>query len=321
MIRKSNARLPSTALVDAVGASPILISPLAEVRVRVSSALDVDWADPPHRDDAIRTVVKACEQVFEAAPGSFSQTVEPSGPADPDLNVRIVMAAPVTDQAEELLRQRRHELEQQLQTKLRVNFGWEQAAVSAKVEPHPSFPLQHAPVRRPAGAPVQAGGLTVYYPNEVTGPAVAPVIVGVPQHGETHYAETHRDDRSRFTGWFGALCAVGLAIAVALTVGPLLDRLDEKTNEIEIMRVDHDWELAMRAQEIETLEKENLRLSELASELAQRRPAPVRVNRPAQGLPDTDRLAQRQALPDTDQRVATREAPAPQGVALASTSP
>ncbi|MDZ4689997.1 hypothetical protein [Terricaulis sp.] len=319
MNKHSSSRLPSTAWVDGAGAGPILISPLAEVRVRVSSALDVDWADPPHRDDAIRTVVKACEQVFNAAPGSFSQSVEPSGPADPDLNVRIVMAAPVTDQSEQLLRQRRHELEQQLQTKLRVVFGWEQAAVSATVEPHPSFPLHPSPVRRPGGAAVNAGGLTVYYPNEVSGPAVAPVIVGVP-HSETHYAETQREERSRFTGWFGALCAVGLAIAIALTVGPLLDLIEEKSNEIEVMRVDHDWQLAMRAQEIETLEKENQRLSELASELAQRRPAPVRVNRPPQGLPDTDRLARRQALPDTDQSVAAREAPG-QGVALASTTP
>ncbi len=133
------------------------------------------------------------------------------------------------------------------------------------------------------------GEARLYPQQDNPGGAVAPVIVAVPKHGDPHYREPREDERrAGISGWLGALCMVGIIIVIAIAIGPLMERNDELLAEIEVLEINHEWEVAARQREIEPLERENQRLTELTTELS-RRPIAPRVNRPPQARPDTDR--------------------------------
>lgn len=266
--------------------------PVVTIEVTLISApcAKIDWVRGDHRDEAIRAIVERCAGVVESEFDGRVEHVRHTTFNHHGLTVHMVVAARSADQVASVVERHLSALERTLETRLQAHFGWEQAAVSVQVEPHPSY---HTRSTTRDGAKISVGGEIAVYQPPGGSNAIAPVVVTIPSQSlatlepPLHALPYPREQSSNgaIAGLLGALIAVAVAILVAVSIGPLVD---------EIRAMDAERGLAAerlrsRNQQIATLQAENVRLQDTIARLVSRRGRPaIRGDQPTRALPDTD---------------------------------
>jgi len=264
--------------------------PVVTVEVTLISApgAKVDWVRGDHRDEAIRAIVERCAAIVETEFDGRIEYVRHSTFNHHGLTVHMVIAARSTDQVAGVVERHLSALERTLEARLQSHFGWEQAAVSVQVEPHPNYARGTAR----DGAKISVGGEIAVYQPPGGSNAIAPVVVTIPSQHQAILepplqALPYPRERANaaVAGWLGALVAIAAAILVATAIGPLLDEISDMDAQRDLAAE----QIRSRNQQIASLEAENGRLQDTIARLVSRRVRPAaRADQPSRALPDTD---------------------------------
>jgi hypothetical protein len=267
--------------------------PVLDVEVSVLAAPNAttDWVHGPRRDEAIKAIVDRCASLFGEEIGGRVEHVRHSVFNHHGMTIHLNIAAHETEQLEGIVARDLSAFERSLESAVQTHLGWEQAAVSVQIETNPAYEGRRARHSKPR--PGNPDDINVWQPGGGNN-AIAPVIVTVPTPG--HGADANpihtlpyppppvRQSSAAVAGLFGALLAIGVAIMVALMIGPLTNEISYLNNQQDIVQN----ELTLRDQEITSLNRENGRLQDTVSRLASRRGQPAaRSDQPTRTLPDT----------------------------------
>lgn len=289
----------SSALYGSIFDTP---KPVLDVEVTLIAAPNgpFDWERADHRADAERAVVEQCSALFRTEINGHVEHVAHTTFNHRGMTVHAVIAAPYSDRLALIVHQRLRELEGALEATLQVQFGWEHAAVTVQIDPHPDYQLRTGYGKKTSAKADE--NIHVFQPPGGSN-AIAPVIVTVPTGGggggpppdgdDYHILRTRPRERSTaLAGLVGGLIVIGFALLVALAIGPLSSRIDglyQTWQDSERRRV---YEVSLRDQRIATLSQENARMQQTITRLTPpRRPPARRIDQPPPVLSDTDRVA------------------------------
>ncbi len=259
-----------------------------EVTLLSAPGAHVDWVRGEQRDEAIRVIVDRCAAAFESEIDGQIEHVRHSNFNHHGMTVHLVVAARNSEQVANVVERHISALERTLEARLQSHFGWEQAAVSVQIEPHPSYQARFS---RGSTKTNVGGEIAVYQPPGGSN-AIAPVVVTVPSQAVAVcdpplQAQPYPRERSNaaVAGLLGALVAIGIAVLVSVAIGPLVDRISQLDHRQMLARE----QIHLRNQRIASLEAENGRLNNTIARLASRRGQPaMRGDQPTRALPDTD---------------------------------
>lgn len=275
-----------------------LTRPVIDVEVSLLAApgAHIDWVRSDHRDEAIRAIVERSASLFESEIKGRVEHVRHSNFNSHGMTVHITIAAPDTPHVAEVVTSQLGALERSLEARLQVHFGWEQAAVSVQIESHPEYLAR-----------MGAGKTNVSHGNDIAvfqppggSNAIAPVIVTVPMAQfdrpphliyPTPPVVPEPRGSNAIAALIGGLVVIGVAIFVALAIGPLTDRIGAlyEWNSNSTQR--HAHQIDLKNQQIRSLTQENGRLQRTVWSLASRRGRPaLRGDQPTRALPDTDQV-------------------------------
>lgn len=263
------------------------VRPVVEVEVTLSAApgARVSWVGPEDKDEAIRAIVDLCGKVFEQEMDGRIEGVRQSDFNHHGMTVTMTIGASETAAVAETVRHHLSSIERTLETRLQVHFGWEHAAVSVRVDPHPAYQV------RPE-MPSSGGDVVVYQPGG--GIAAPPVIVmpspkPIPAQYDPIHTLPYPPRRSNaLSGLLGAFIAISFAILVVVGVGPLVETINGLHQDQIDSALYNDAEIRRRDDHIYQLQQENVRLQSTVLALSSRRGHPaVRSDQPPRALSDT----------------------------------
>jgi hypothetical protein len=270
--------------------------PVLDVEVSLLSApgAHIELVRGNKRDEAIRVIVDLCSTLFSREINGRVEHVRHSNFNHHGMTVHIVIAARESDELDQVIERELGALEQSLEASIQAHFGWEKAAVSVQIDPNPAYEVRRG--RRSHPRPGNPDDINVWQPAPGNN-AIAPVIVTMPNTGTVAAGGPSGppppppppNNSAAVAGLLGALLAVGFAIVVALTVGPLTDEIGGLYQDREVTSREHANEIRLRNQQIASLRRENGRMHETINRLASRRGQPaMRSDQPTRTLPDTD---------------------------------
>ena len=278
--------------------------PALDVEVTLVAAPNgrFDWERPESRAEAERAIVEQCTALFRNEVNGHVEHVAHTTFNHRGITVHAIIAAPHSDRLDLIIDQRLGDLENALEVTLQVQFGWEHAAVSVQIDPHPDYQLLTGYGKKPSTR-TSGDNITVFQPPGGNN-AIAPVIVTVPTAGGgggdgwpppdlDYRARTRGRERSTaLAGLIGGLIVIGFAVLIALAIGPLSDRIDalyQNWQDSERRRV---YEVSLRDQRIASLSQENARMEQTIRRLTPPRRAPARrIEQPPPVLSDTDQIS------------------------------
>lgn len=270
--------------------------PVLDVEVSLLSApgAHIELVRGAKRDEAIRIVVDQCSVLFGREINGRVEHVRHSNFNHHGMTVHIVIAARESNELDQVIERELGALEQSLEASIQAHFGWEKAAVSVQIDPNPAYEARRG--RRSQPHPGHPDDINVWQPAPGNN-AIAPVIVTMPNTGTAATGGPSGppppppppNNSAAVAGLLGALLAVGFAIMVALTVGPLTDEIGGLYQDRQVTELQHRNAIQLRDQQIRSLRNENNRLNGTVNRLASRRGQPaMRSDQPTRTLPDTD---------------------------------
>lgn len=270
------------------------IEPVLDVEVSLLAApgATVDWVHS-RRDEAIRHTVDRASALFGGQFGGVVEHVGHSNFNHHGMTAHLVIAARVTKETVDAIEHRTRTMERSLETTLQSHFGWEQAAVSVQIDPHPSYEARRGATPKPR--PGKPDDVNVWQPPGGSN-AIAPVIVTMPGasvRDDIHITPVQppveqKQSSTAVAGLLGAVLAVGVAIFVGLAIGPLTSEISFLQDERRVTAIETAAALELRNERIAALQRENGRLSGTVNRLASRRGQPAaRQDQPTRTLPDT----------------------------------
>ncbi|MCC6787599.1 MAG: hypothetical protein IT547_07140 [Hyphomonadaceae bacterium] len=273
--------------------------PVLDVDVSIIAAPGhVDLVRGAKRDDAIRVIVERCGSMFAEEIGGRVEHVRHNDFNHHGMAVHMVITARESEELDDIVERDLGALERAVEANLQSLFGWEQAAVSVKIDPNPAQEVRRGRRAHPRSG--SADDINVWQPGGGSN-AIAPVIVTVPAPGLPTIGlpgepllpyPPVKQNSAAVAGLLGALAAIGVAIMIGLIVGPLTDRIGGLYEDREVVAQDHASEIRLRDQQIRSLRGENGRLHETVQRLASRRGQPsMRSDQPTRTLPDTGTLS------------------------------
>jgi hypothetical protein len=270
------------------------LRPVLDVEVTLIAAPNArfDWNRPESRDEAIRAVVDQCNTLFSTEINGRVEHVAHTNFNQRGMTVHTIIVAPLSERLEAAVAQRLRSFESTLEIRLQTQLGWEHAAVTVQIETHPDYLRSSYGAAQTSVRPSQS--INVFQPPGGSN-AIAPVIVTVPSGGgggDDKKKKRPRTGSTALAGLIGGLIVLGFALLVALTVGPLSDRIDglyQSWQDSERLRA---HEVGMRDQRIASLRSENARMQRTIDRLTPpRRTPPRRIEQPPPLLSDTDVVA------------------------------
>jgi hypothetical protein len=273
------------------------VEPVLDVEVSLlASPAHIDWVRGAKRDEAIRIVVDRCATLFGEEIGGRISHVHHSTFNHHGMTVHITISARESDRLDELIARDLGALERSLEASVQSQIRWEQAAVSVQIDPNPVYEARNG--RRTAPRSGYSDDINVWQPGGGSN-AIAPVIVTVPSAGPppgpagdkpVHVLPyPPKQGSAAVAGLLGAVFAIGVAIVIALAVGPLTDEIGGLYRHQEISAIQHAAAINSSNQQIASLRGENRRLRDTVSRLASRRGQPaMRSDQPTRTLPDTE---------------------------------
>lgn len=273
--------------------------PVLDVDVSLIAAPGhVDLVRGPKRDDAIRVIVERCGSMFAEEIGGRVEHVRHNNFNHHGMAVHMVITARESEDLDDIVDRDLGALERALEANIQSLFGWEQAAVSVQIDPNPAQEVRRGRRAQPRSG--HADDINVWQPGGGSN-AIAPVIVTVPAAGGSDHGDgdhRHRDrvvvrqGSNAIAGLLGAVLAIGIAIMVGATVGPLTDQISSLYDQQRISDDEHATQIQLRDQQIRFLSGENGRLNQTVQRLASRRGQPaMRSDQPTRTLEDTGALS------------------------------
>ncbi|MEQ1818350.1 MAG: hypothetical protein ABL871_07040 [Terricaulis sp.] len=288
--------------------------PVLDVDVSLIAAPGhVDLVRGPKRDDAIRVIVERCGAMFAEELGGRVEHVRHNNFNHHGMAVHMVITARESEDLDDIVDRDLGALERALEANIQSLFGWEQAAVSVQIDPNPAQEVRRGRRAQPRSG--SADDINVWQPGGGSN-AIAPVIVTVPSVGagggggdddDRHRTRTVvRQGSNAIAGLLGAVLAIGIAIMVGTTVGPLTERIGNLYEESQRADLEHTGQIQLRDQQIHSLRGENRRLNDTVNRLASRRGQPAaRSDQPTRALQDTGSLSPLSTPPVTPPPAAT----------------
>lgn len=267
-----------------------------EVTLVASPSGRFDWERMDNCSEVERAIVDQCTVMFRNEVNGHVEHVAHTTFNHRGITVHAIVAAPHSERLEYIVDHRLRDLENALEVTLQVQFGWEHAAVSVQIDPHPDYQLRTGHGKKTA---VKTGEVVNVFQPPGGSNAIAPVIVTVPTVGggggdwpplEPYYGRTRQRERSTaLAGLVGGLIVVGLVLVIALAIGPLSNRIDSLYQNWQDAERRRAYEVSLRDQRIASLSRENARMEQTIRRLTPpRRPPPRRIEQPPPVLSDTD---------------------------------